>query len=136
MMALKLATLKPDTQLQKTLSKRLVADWPAVKSQQVSHHKGSHRKAGYKSHHKKLPPPNAAGIASGSCAMQVGDMSLNIAEGDEARLQLRYEVERVLDTRGQQYLIKWKHLPLEDATWERASSELLTTAAAKVLSPP
>lgn len=58
-------------------------------------------------------------------------MSLNIEEGDEARLQLRYEVERIVDSRNGKYLVKWKHLPLDDATWEQPTSELLQSPAAK-----
>ena len=59
-------------------------------------------------------------------------MSLNIEDGDDARLQLRYEVEKIVDAKHGQFLVKWKHLPLEEATWERTSSELLQTAAAKM----
>ena len=62
-------------------------------------------------------------------------MSLNIAEGDSARLQLRYEVERILQSRGTtsdlQYLVKWKHFSLDDATWEAPATELLKTEVAK-----
>ena len=44
-------------------------------------------------------------------------MSLNVEDGDDARLQLRYEVEKIVDSRAGQYLVKWKHLPLEEGYW-------------------
>lgn len=50
-------------------------------------------------------------------------------------MQLRYEVEQVLDSRGSppelEYLVQWKHFSVEDATWEKARSELLKTEAAR-----
>ena len=41
---------------------------------------------------------NAAGIEGGS-AIKVGDLALNMAEGDDARLQLCYEPERIMEQR-------------------------------------
>ena len=117
----KAAKMKPS----KALAKRLVKAWPEVQSIAI---KQSHKKgAAAISHH-------AAAIVGGD-AMQVGDMSLNIAEGDDARLQLRWEVERVLEARehagAQQYLVKWKHCIVEDATWENATSDMFRSEAAK-----
>lgn len=113
MMALKLSGLKKgfDAASLKVLQKRLVKEWPAVQP-------GFGKGAG-KGHGKKSATSNTAGIVGGS-AMQVGDMSLNMAEGDDARLQLRFEVEKVLDERGSgshhQYLVKWRHCSAGDAT--------------------
>ncbi|EOD24760.1 hypothetical protein EMIHUDRAFT_457715, partial [Emiliania huxleyi CCMP1516] len=128
MMALKLSDLKKDP-ASKGLSKRLVAEWPEVHTSAVrSSHKSS------KSHRKKVQV-NAAGIEGGS-AIKVGDLALNMAEGDDARLQLCYEPERIMEQRlgetGEvQYLIKWKHCPPESNTWEYAGAELLKSEAAK-----
>jgi hypothetical protein len=130
MMALKLQTMTPDHAVTKMLAKRLTSEWPAVDGAPSSaRKKGKHGGSHHKSH-------NAAGILKpvGS-SLQVGDMSLNVDEGDEARLQLRYEVEKILDSKGPhgstQYLVKWKHLTVDDATWEKATSELMQSSAAK-----
>mmetsp|Transcript_10861 Transcript_10861/g.24239 ORF Transcript_10861/g.24239 Transcript_10861/m.24239 type:complete len:728 (+) Transcript_10861:318-2501(+) len=116
MMAIDLATYK-DSGLAGKLHRRLVQQWPAVQS----------------CDRRKRGAGNEAVV--GGSALQVGDMSLNIADGDDARLQLRYEVEEVLDSRGarhdMEYLVRWKHLSVEDATWEGARSELLSTEAAR-----
>ena len=128
MMALKLSSLSADTAITKMLNKRLVGNWPAVQSGQP----WSAGKRKGKAHHGGSSHSNVTGILKpvGS-SLQVGDMSLNVDEGDEARLQLRYEVERILDSKNGQYLVKWKHLPVDDATWEKATSELLQSPAAK-----
>lgn len=114
MMALKLSGLKTGSNAAslKIMQKRLVKEWPAVQP-------GFGKGAG-KGHGKKSATSNTAGIVGGS-AMQVGDMSLNMAEGDDARLQLRFEVEKVLDERGtgsnHEYLVKWRHCSAGDATY-------------------
>uniref|UniRef100_A0A7S3B222 Chromo domain-containing protein n=1 Tax=Haptolina ericina TaxID=156174 RepID=A0A7S3B222_9EUKA len=117
MMALELRNHK-ECGIAGKLSKRLEKKWPTV---QASDRKGK-RSAG-----------NEAVV--GSSALQVGDMSLNIAEGDDARLQLRYEVEQIVDCRGSnadlEYLVKWKHFSLDDATWEPTTAELLKSEVAK-----
>lgn len=117
MMALKLKKLGKEMRVSKQLAKRLVREWPAVQSSAPRSGKAR---------------ANQAGIMGGA-ALQVGDMSLNIADGDDARLQLRYEVELVLeeDSSAGRQLVKWKHLSKEDATWESADSELLQTDAAR-----
>ena len=124
MMAIKLKGMKAgsDAATLKMLQKRLVKDWPTVQP-------GFGKGAG-KGHGKKSATGNTAGIVSGA-ALQVGDMSLNMADGDDARLQLRFEVERVVDERGSgnslEYLVKWRHCALSDATWESAQSDCLKT---------
>lgn len=119
MMAIKLKGLKMGSSL-KALEKRLVKDWPRVQP-------GFGKGAG-KGHGKKSSTGNTAGIV-GSEALQVGDMSLEMADGDDARLQLRFEIERVLDQRGSgsglEYLVKWKHCAVADGTWESAQSDCL-----------
>ena len=70
MMAIKLKGLKTGSTL-KVLEKRLVKDWPAVQP-------GFGKGAG-KGHGKKSSTGNTAGIVGGE-ALQVGDMSLNMAE--------------------------------------------------------
>ena len=144
MMALKLVGSKKKGKTTKALSKRLVLtprlapnptpsclcvhiltacalqvrEWPEVQSTTI---KSSHKKGGGAT-------GNQTGIVGGS-ALQVGDLSLNIADGDDARLQMRYEVDRVLDSRTHggvlQYLVKWKHCPADDATWEAATADQL-----------
>ena len=119
MMAIKLKGLKTGSTL-KVLEKRLVKDWPAVQP-------GFGKGAG-KGHGKKSSTGNTAGIVGGE-ALQVGDMSLNMADGDDARLQLRFEIDRVLDERGSgsglEYFVKWKHCAVDDATWESAQSDCI-----------
>jgi hypothetical protein len=129
MMAVKLKSLSADKPMCKMLSHRLVSDWPTVQQGVAAKtpYSGKKKVNGVKSSH------NHAGILQPKGSeLQVGDMSLNVEEGDDARLQLRYEVEKIVDSRHGQYLVKWKHLPLEEATWERTSSELLTSQAAKL----
>ena len=85
MMALKLQDLRDkhghvNRSASTSLQKRLVNSWPAV----------SGGKKG-----KAAAASNKAGIQSAS-SVQVGDMSVNVADGEDARLQLRHEVDRVL----------------------------------------
>ena len=58
-----------------------------------------------------------------------------LADGEDARLQLRHEVDRVLASRGtgsgMQYLVKWKHCAAQDATWEASSSDAMRSDAAR-----
>ena len=124
MMALKLQDLRDkhghvNRSASTSLQKRLVNSWPAV----------SGGKKG-----KAAAASNKAGIQSAS-SVQVGDMSVNIADGEDARLQLRHEVDRVLASRGtgsgMQYLVKWKHCAAQDATWEASSSDAMRSDAAR-----
>jgi len=123
MMALRLTRAKAKSRKIKALSKRLAREWPEVQSATSGKRHGA-------------SSGNQAGIVGGASAVQVGDMAVNIAEGDDARLQLRYEVERVLDQREGsasqvEYLVKWKHFAVEDATWEDSSSEYFKPDVAK-----
>ena len=124
MMALKLQDLRDkhghvNRSASTSLQKRLVNSWPAV----------SGGKKG-----KAAAASNKAGIQSAS-SVQVGDMSVNVADGEDARLQLRHEVDRVLASRGtgsgMQYLVKWKHCAAQDATWEASSSDAMRSDAAR-----
>ena len=124
MMALKLQDLRDkhghvNRSASTSLQKRLVNSWPAV----------SGGKKG-----KAAAASNKAGIQSAS-SVQVGDMSVNVADGEDARLQLRHEVDRVLASRGtgsgMQYLVKWKHCAAQDATWEASSSGAMRSDAAR-----
>jgi len=103
------------------LSERLVSNWPSVQSSTLSK-KGASAFG------------NQAGIVGGS-AVTVGNMSLNIDDGEDARLQLRFDAERVLKERGPphalEYLIKWRRCAVHDATWEHAGAEVLKSAAAQ-----
>ena len=81
MMALKLQDLRDkhghvNRSASTSLQKRLVNSWPAV----------SGGKKG-----KAAAASNKAGIQSAS-SVQVGDMSVNVADGEDARLQLRHEL--------------------------------------------
>ena len=109
---------RPPCTSQASVSAAQVREWPEVQSTAI---KSSHKKGGGAT-------GNQAGIVGGS-ALQVGDLSLNIADGDDARLQMRYEVDRILDSRTHggalQYLVKWKNCPADDATWEPATAEPL-----------
>ena len=111
-------TQRPPCTSQASVSAAQVREWPEVQSTAI---KSSHKKGGGAT-------GNQAGIVGGS-ALQVGDLSLNIADGDDARLQMRYEVDRILDSRTHggalQYLVKWKNCPADDATWEPATAEPL-----------
>ena len=133
MMAQRCSEIKPDKSIEKLLKSKLVRDWPAVQ------HSGPKKSPGGSKGKGKSPAAggsarghNQAGILKPKGSeLQVGDMSLNVDEGDDARLQLRYEVERIVGVKGDRYLVKWKHLSVEEATWEKAGSELLSTANAK-----
>jgi hypothetical protein len=88
-----------------------------------------------KSTRKSIGNGNRAGIEGGS-AIKVGDLALNMADGDDARLQLCLEVDRIVDARvgedGCEMLrIKWRHCAEHDATWERAGAAVLLSVAAK-----
>ena len=126
MMAVKLTSLTPNKSLPKQLKPRLVDDWPSVQS---SGGPKSHKKG--KSHHAKTGHNQTGILAPKGSELQVGDMSLNIEDGDDARLQLRYEVEKIVDFRNGQYLVKWRHLAVEEATWEKPEGELMQSPAAK-----
>ena len=133
MMAQRCSEIKPDKSIEKLLKSKLVRDWPAVQ------HSGPKKSPGGSKGKGKSPAAggsarghNQAGILKPKGSeLQVGDMSLNVDEGDDARLQLRYEVERIVGVKGDRYLVKWKHLSVEEATWEKVGSELLSTANAK-----
>ena len=130
MMAVKLADRKADKALPKRLAEHLVDDWPTIQGTSAAKTPAGAPTGKRKSAGGTKSNTTSILQAKGS-ELQVGDMSLNVEDGDDARLQLRYEVEKIVDSRHGQYLVKWKHLAVEEATWERTTSELLNTAAAK-----
>mmetsp|Transcript_27335 Transcript_27335/g.83096 ORF Transcript_27335/g.83096 Transcript_27335/m.83096 type:complete len:1063 (-) Transcript_27335:1086-4274(-) len=129
MMALRLSSvrLKGKARPSRALAERLATAWPEVQS-------AAPPRSSAKSH-RKAPAGNCAGIEGGS-AIKVGDLALNMDDGEDARLQLCMEVDRVLEAKvgpdGVELLrVKWRHCAEKDATWECATADAMQSAAAK-----
>lgn len=130
MMALRLSAVqaKGKARPSRALAKRLVTSWPELPPPPAT--RGS-----AKSTRKVAGGGNHAGIEGGT-AIKVGDLALNMADGDDARLQLCLEVDRIVDARvgddGCEMLrVKWRHCAAHEATWERAGAAVLLSGPAK-----
>jgi hypothetical protein len=130
MMALRLSGVqaKGKARPSRLLAKRLVNSWPELPPPAAA--RGS-----AKSLRKSNGNGNRAGIEGGT-AIKVGDLALNMADGDDARLLLCLEVDRIVDSRigddGCEMLqVKWRHCAAHDATWERANAPVLQSGPAK-----